>query len=204
MKKLITLFAFTILICYSAMAQMVLTYQIEANNTIIQIPLSGTVDVSVDWGDGTAIQFISSSIIPIHNFKTSGTFNVTITGTLTQFGDQNYFCENLISVQSWDNLGLTSLSYAFNGANKLVSVPSTLPVTVTDLSGMFSGAKSFNEPIGNWNTENVTFMRSMFAGAISFNQPIGNWNTTNVTDMSKMFFDAFSFPTSKTKDSIFE
>jgi surface protein len=30
-------------------------------------------------------------------------------------------------------------------------------------------------------------MSYMFKGAMKFNQPIGKWNTGNVTDMSEMF-----------------
>ena len=33
-------------------------------------------------------------------------------------------------------------------------------------------------------------MSYMFDQAKSFNQPIGDWNVSNVTDMSLMFFDA--------------
>ncbi len=51
------------------------------------------------------------------------------------------------------------------------------------MSGMFNGAKSFNQPIGKWNIANVTRMDAMFQEAVSFNQPISNWNTSKVTDM---------------------
>ena len=52
---------------------------------------------------------------------------------------------------------------------------------------MFWNASSFNQPISEWNTSNVTHMDNMFNGASSFNQPIGEWETSNVTNMNDMF-----------------
>ena len=64
---------------------------------------------------------------------------------------------------------------------------------VSDMSRLFEGAETFNDPIGNWDTSNVTDMHAMFDGASKFNQPIGNWDTSNVADMSEMFNDAEKF-----------
>jgi len=35
------------------------------------------------------------------------------------------------------------------------------------MSGMFNGARDFNQPIGTWNTSKVTEMDYMFRGAKS-------------------------------------
>jgi hypothetical protein len=67
------------------------------------------------------------------------------------------------------------------------------------LSGMFSRANSFNQPIANWERtlpdistlSKVTNMSDMFSSvnrSFSFNQPIGNWNVSSVTSMSNMFY----------------
>ena len=86
-----------------------------------------------------------------------------------------------------------SMACAFSSMKKLEFVNLEDTSNVTDMSRMFSGAESFNQPIGNWDTSKVTDMSSMFSVAKSFNQPIGNWNTSKVTKMSYMFFGAESF-----------
>ena len=57
---------------------------------------------------------------------------------------------------------------------------------VTNMYGMFAYARSFNQPIGAWNTHNVTTMKGMFGNATSFNQPIGAWDTHNVLEVTSM------------------
>ena len=44
-------------------------------------------------------------------------------------------------------------------------------------------AKSFNQPLNNWDVSKVTNMSYMFRGARSFNQPLDNWNVSNVREM---------------------
>ena len=64
--------------------------------------------------------------------------------------------------------------------------------SVTNMSSLFAGASSFNQPLNNWNVSNVKTMNRMF-GKSSFNQPLNNWNVSKVKDMEEMFEDAKSF-----------
>lgn len=174
----------------AAQAQMVLQYDLLVPNDQVTLSLKGTVDVQVDWGDGSALEAFTTEGDKTHSYATSGTKTVTISGTLSHYSGSPY---RLTKVLSWDGLGLTDLSYAFSRADDLIQVPATLPSTVTDLSHMFDYALSFNAPVGSWNTSAVTNMQCMFSDARSFNQPIGSWNTAAVTDMGNMFNNAYNF-----------
>jgi surface protein len=61
------------------------------------------------------------------------------------------------------------------------------------MSCLFCNAKSFNQPISDWDVSNVIDMYGMFFNAKSFNQPIGNWDVFNVENMNCMFNEAKSF-----------
>ncbi len=45
---------------------------------------------------------------------------------------------------------------------------------------MFYKARSFNQPLNNWNVSNVRNMGHMFYSAHSFNQPLNNWNVSTI------------------------
>ena len=55
------------------------------------------------------------------------------------------------------------------------------------MGGMFEDAKSFNQPLNNWNVSNVTHVNHMFEDAKSFNQPLNKWNVSKVEDMGGIF-----------------
>jgi surface protein len=182
--------------------------------TTTTLALAGTVNVRVDWGDGTG-QIFTTTGNKTHTYASAGQYRVRVQGSLTAFGAVvNRF--ELVGCLSLGRLGLTSLANAFR-QSAVTQCPSRLPIGVTNTSqmfrvssfnqdislwdvsnvntmaSMFQSASAFNQDIGGWDTGNVTLMNQMFNLASAFNQDIGGWDTSNVTSMSSMFQSASSF-----------
>jgi surface protein len=170
-----------------------------AGNTVT-LALAGSVNASIDWGDGSAIQHVTTPGPHVRTYGSDGVYTVSVTGTVTAYnsaGNGGVLAERakLVSVDAWGDVGFTSMLGAFGDAVNLVSVPGTSEglENVTNMAFMFQNATAFNSPIGGWDTGNVTNMLAMFNNAISFNQPIGSWNTDNITNMGSMFAGATAF-----------
>jgi len=197
----IAILLFAIIPNFVSAQAMVLEYNTnlgDAQSTIV-LPLEGTVNVTVDWGDGGQEPFTIAGE-KNHTYSTAGIYYVSISGSLTAYGkntNRRSLLANsnkkLINVSSFGDLGLTSLSYSFLHAENLIEVPELLPPTVNNMSFMFSLANSFNGNVGVWDVSNVTNMSSMFGSATSFNQDLESWDVSNVTNMGNMFGSATSF-----------
>jgi surface protein len=60
---------------------------------------------------------------------------------------------------------------------------------VTNMKGIFNNRiPIFNQPLDSWDTSSVTDMSGLFSGASQFNQPLNSWDTSNVTNMSGYVF----------------
>jgi len=164
-----------------------------AEGTTVTLALAGTVDAVISWGDG-AVESVTTPGPHVHDYDVDGTYTVLVTGSVTEYNSLSYGGSDserakLISVDSWGQLGFTSMYWAFYECINLVSVPNTSDgiEAVTNMQFMFRDADSFNQDISGWNTSSVTNMFGMFLGASSFNQDIGDWDTSSVIHMSWMF-----------------
>jgi hypothetical protein len=183
------------------MSDLILVYTIplgtHSPGITITLPIYGpSMSItSVDWDDGT----VNTSIMHnyINNTGSPISYKVTITAIgVTIMNYQSYGAGStyLTACTSFGNVGITSLSYAFSDCTNLKSVPSSLPTTVTDLSGCFQNASTFNDPnIMTWNTTNITLLTNMFKGASSFNQSLYNWDFSKVINITGMFQNATSY-----------
>ena len=83
-------------------------------------------------------------------------------------------CINKILYQpkSKDELKKAIQEY-LNGEKKERGLPNDWDVSlITDMSRLFYGNETFNEPLNKWVTKQATKMFRMFAGASKFNQPL--------------------------------
>ncbi|WP_236848459.1 BspA family leucine-rich repeat surface protein, partial [Campylobacter devanensis] len=101
---------------------------------------------------------------------------------------------NFSGIEEWDVSHVTNMSGMFYGATSFNQSLYNWDVSnVVNMSHMFYRATSFNQPLNNWDVSNVTDMSGMFYGALNFNSDISSWDVSNVTNMSYMFYGANSF-----------
>lgn len=184
----------------SFMACSLLTAPVASAQSVanqVTLPLKGEVDVVIDWGSANANATCTRKVqgtdpAPVSctydaALDGAGPFNVRISGSYEQFGngDTGYpNADKITRVTRFGSVGLTSLSGAFNGAERLTSVPADLPETVTDLSFTFKGAVLFNdENVRNWGmrTRNVTNMTGTFEDALLFSRDLDTWCMKNLS-----------------------
>ncbi|MFM8303508.1 MAG: BspA family leucine-rich repeat surface protein [Actinomycetota bacterium] len=178
---------------------MTLTYDTTGLATpTIPLPLAqvGAPGVDVDWGDGTTSTYTTAGN-RAHTFPVAGTYTVQICGTLQTFGTSSAMpnVSTPIRVDSFGTLGtLDSLVGAFVGATNLVSVPSTLPTSVTKIPQMFQGATKINDPnIALWDTSRITNMSATLTNATSFNQNLSGWSQAANQTVANRFGGASKF-----------
>lgn len=180
-------------------APMTLTVDTAASGVnTLELPIAKDSRILIDWGDGNTTQS-DGSTLPSHTYA-NGQYTVKIYGRTSHYGYNVWFYGNITSPKgmitactSWGALGVTSLKRAFSRESKLTSVPSSLPTTVTNITGIFEQCSTFNQDISMWNTSNVTAMADVFSGASIFNQPLNSWDVSNVTNMRGMFRQASAF-----------
>jgi len=150
---------------------------------------------TLDWGDGSPVQDIEPEVPMIAPLPDGPgkKLTVTINGRVPHVKfPSSSLPETLVSVDRWDEgTRTTSLAGAFESLDYLESVVSP-PRTVTDVSGAFAGIRT-NVRVDHWDTSNITNMSRLFTSARSFDGDLSGWDTSKVTDMNTMFEQANAF-----------
>jgi surface protein len=126
----------------------------------------------------------------------SGWVTTGVTSMVTMFATALAFNQD---IGNWDVSKVTAMSSMFSNAQSFNNGGSpsisawTINSGLTNMGSMFSGAFTFNQPIGNWDVSKVTNMANMFQLASGFNKPLSGWNVGAVTNMTGMFNGAALF-----------
>jgi hypothetical protein len=168
----------------------------------VSIPLFGTNNCIIDWGDGAITgHTVSGWASHTYNYANPNTtVEVKVIGSFTRLGyDFEDLDNNLSQVQAWnnlkyvDNFGFDNNLSNLEGAFAYVRPWSVaaLPASVTNLRGCFKNSSITSGPsldigLDVWNTTNVTDMSYTFENATT-SMNLSGWNTANVIDMNHMF-----------------
>lgn len=121
----------------------VTTWVTTAAGETITLPLAGTVNITVDWGDGSSSAITSStSPLRIHTYATPGTQTIRITGSAFSSGlvfNNGGDRLKIRTIQSWGPFPYVLLTNAYFGCTNLTALPNleSLPATVTSMSQTF-------------------------------------------------------------------
>ena len=107
-------------------AKMITEWTIPAANTTIKLPVQGTgLNITVDWGDGSAEQTVTTAF-PTHTYATAGTYEIKVWGTCPRWGcssastvgttsDYYTYTQYLTKVKQFGELSATRRKNISNG-----------------------------------------------------------------------------------------
>jgi surface protein len=139
---------------------------------------------------------IDSTAVVLGNFNNGGSDSIKnwdvskVTTFNTTFYNQPNFNQ---PIGQWRPSACRILDYMFGnqnigqGFNQNINGWGAYTGAVQSMVGMFYRNSSYNQPMDQWNTSNVTTMEKIFNDANAFNQNIGSWNVVNVIRMDSMF-----------------
>lgn len=166
--------------------------EVGATNVVLSFDTGS--NVTVDWGDGTALTNYTGAAS--HNYATPGIYEVVIEGTVDGFTPPlSANTRQIKDISQWGILEFSSAKAMFQNRIGFTISASDAPTFLPGCSAesMFRNVGDIGSSINHWNTSNIVDMRDMFAYSNGFNSPIGNWDTSGVLNMRNMFFSNTTF-----------
>lgn len=121
----------------------------ESLSNLVVLPLFGTVDATIDWGDGQSEQvsetITTKAAMKSHTYAQAGAYYVTVRGSVEKLNANLTTRANQADIQQviqWGKTGFQSLLKAFLNNTAITFVPSPEEgafTAVTTVESMFSG-----------------------------------------------------------------
>ena len=159
---------------------------------------NSTGSFTVDWGDGEITEYatITTDNNLRHNYDTSGTYTIRISGNFSgiYLQDNTTTAGKLQSIDQWGDIKWTTMAGAFYRAGNMIYNATDVPdlSSVTDMSNMFTNTGFSSDDLSGWNVSGVTDMRNMFLSS-GYTGDLSDWDVSSVTDMQNMFSRTSSF-----------
>lgn len=181
-----------------ASTMIVVTRANYSNDFTAYLPLYGSLDCYVDWGDGDIEYFKghygANEVIHKYSVSDPTSFDVKISGKVQQLNSSGLTTHSIIEVKQWGRLGLTSMYEAFKGNTILKSIPDDALGAfefVTRFGYAFYGCIGLTSIPDDLfvNCENVTYFDFVFEGCTGLTSiPESLFaNCTNVTNFHYAF-----------------
>ena len=168
-------------------------WRIPVGGETVILPMSGTHDVTIDWGDGV-IEDNVVMINPTHTYAAVGDYNISINGSCDNWAfDNTGQREKIIGISQWGNLqGMHDWSNAFFGCFNLETVTATdSPTAPVSFDSMFLACTALVMPpeTGWWDTRTLRTTAHMFDGCSSMIEApdTRNWFTAALLNTNHMF-----------------
>lgn len=158
-----------------------LEYTTTTINESITLPCSGSVNITVDWGDGSAKEIFKTDK-PQHSYLKPGVYIVKIIGDFISMNKSSY---NVTKVISWGNTNnlLTYMSFAFIDCSNLTSIP-------TDEYEAFINVTTFDSTFANCSGLTGSIPEGLFDYSLNVTDFNGTfYGCRNLTSIPQGLFD---------------
>ena len=179
----------------------------QANKYTAVLPLTGTVQCEINWGDGSPNEVVTTTL-PRHTYVTDedvAYYDVEISGIVTSLNStsiEDTYKNAIYEIVNWGKTGLTSMQKAFKGCNNLRIVAadqSEAFENVTDFSYCFQDCIRLQTLYPNLFSYavNARTFYSSFSGCTGLINLPGSLfaNCNKVTDFSHVFADCKALAT---------
>ncbi len=161
-----------------------ITIRIENDGEEFALPMGGTNDLHIEWGDGNVEDTTASN--PSHIYTTAGDYTIYFMGTATEFNfNSSPYASNLIRVETLKNIGFTAIDNMFSGCTNVeyIDVEDLNVSQYTTINNFAYGCTNLQVlKVGTWDTSNVTSLQNFARGCINLvSLDVRNWDVSNVT-----------------------